>query len=50
MERLLADEPLRRRLGDEAKRRAAAHDVEVSVDRIEAILAELAGRQSAEAA
>jgi glycosyltransferase involved in cell wall biosynthesis len=41
--RVLTDEPLRRRLGAEARRRAAAHDVERSVARIEQLLVELAG-------
>jgi glycosyltransferase involved in cell wall biosynthesis len=39
---LLADEPLRRRLGAEAQRRASAHDIERSVDRIEHLLGRLA--------
>jgi glycosyltransferase involved in cell wall biosynthesis len=43
--RLLGDPPLRQRLGEEARRRAARHDVERSVDRIESLLVGLAGRR-----
>ena len=43
---LLEDEPLRLRLGAEARRRGAAHDIERSVDRIAELLAELAGARA----
>jgi phosphatidylinositol alpha 1,6-mannosyltransferase len=47
IDRVLTDEPLRRRLGAEARRRAAAHDVERSVTRIEQLLVQLAGAAAA---